>query len=349
MKTALVDKLMTQGLIRSPEDLGRHLEIMQATGAVMRLDELRELVAAVAPDMVDELLTQQMTATMLAEVAKWPETWHSWVSRESTHFLTTQYIERVNQLPMIGALNEQGDRYSELASPTATELSYSLGGFGNTMGVDLRTIRSDRMKYFDKLGEAMGRAAMSRLHYWLYITMLQDNPTLAEDSHALFDNTNHANDCDTTGAGKALNYTNLRAGIRKLDAAVDGAGEPLVNEGVVIICGSYWRSEAEELAENPERPDTANHARNMLKPRIKGVDISRKLTGYDWYLVGKDLAGLLINFLDGKEKPEFKPESDDSSYKFETDRSRFKIGYWFGGIHQRAIPFVRGSQNVLGS
>jgi hypothetical protein len=349
MKTSgVVEKLMAKGLVRGPQDIERYLDVMKETGAVMRMDDLRELVGSIAPDMVDELLSQQMTATMLLETMKWPETWHSWVTREQTHFLTTQYIERVDQLGMLGSLEESGDRYAELGAPSAKELSYTLGGFGNILGVDLRTIRSDRLKYFDKLGEAMGRSAMSRLHYWLYITMLQANPTLTEDSNALFDNTNHVNDCDTSGVGKPPTYPNMRAAFRKLDAAVDGASEPLTNEGFVIVGGAYWRSELEELAENPERNDTGNHARNMLKPRIKGVDISRKL-GYDWYVVAKDLAGLLINFLDGKEKPEFKAESDDSSYKFETDKSRFRIGYWFGGVHQRAIPFVRGSQNVLAS
>jgi hypothetical protein len=341
-------QLLASGLVRNPADVERQVRLLTAGHTGMRADDLRTLVASISPTMVDELVSTQMHVTLLEEFFKWPENWTKWCERESTHFLTTQYVERVNQLGAINPLEETGDRYSEVAAPTATELSYLVKGFGNLMSLDLRTVRSDRFKYFTKISEAFGRAAAKRLHTFIYKTTIQDNPTLAEDSNSLFDNTNHSNDCDSGSAGKPATYENLRTARRKIATALDGASEPLFNDGFYIVCGTHWEDDFLQLAENPKRPGTANDELNQMKRYIRGVDVSRML-GYDWYLVAADLHGFLINFLDGREKPLFEPESDTSTFKYETDKTRFKISHWYGGIWQRPIAIVRGSANVLAS
>ena len=347
MKSSIRELVAAAG-IRTEADLMRHIALMEATNAFMRMDDLAELVGSVAPDMVDQLTTMQMQSSLLLESTKWSDNWKQWWERDSTHVLTTQYVERMAQMKPISPLNETGDRYAEVAPPQGTELSYTIGGFGNTIGVDFRTIRSDRHNYWKKLGEIFGRGGMSRLHTFLYVTMLQGNPTLAEDSNTLFDDTNHGNDCDSNGTGKPLTYDNFRAGIRRMDRAVDAASEPLDNEHVIIIAGRYWRDAAEELQSSPNRPGTANRDENLMKKRIAGVDISAKL-GYDWYLAGVELPKPLINFLDGHEVPVFEQESSSSSYKFETEKTRYKLSQWYGGVHQRPIQLVRGSTNVLAS
>ena len=150
------------------------------------MDEYEELYASVAPDMVPYLLTTQVEARLLREFNKWPTDWEKWIEIQGPHFLTTQYIERVAQLKKISPLADTGGRYAEIGQPDAKQLTYELEGFGNLYGIDFRTLRSDRLGYFKKFGEILGTSAASRLHEYIYITNLQDNPTLTEDSVALF-------------------------------------------------------------------------------------------------------------------------------------------------------------------
>jgi len=171
---------------------------------------------------------------------------------------------------------------------------------------------------------------------------------LTEDSVTLFSTDTHLNDYAAAG-GKDLNYENFRGARRLLRKALDSSGEPLMSRKCMIISGSHWEDMADELATNTFRVGTANpNDRNQMKRYISGVDISDKL-GYDWYLAAMDIAGFELAFLDGQKKPKFEKEAEQSSYKFETDKTRFKVSQRYGGLHQRAGAFVRGSTNTLTS
>jgi len=322
-------------------------EHMQIAGGFMRLDRMHKLTASISPDMVPKLLTQRVTAKLIEAYTKWPDTWRKWVTVEESDYLDEQILIMVEQFKMIDPLSETGGRFNQIPAPKIGEIPYTIGGFGNIIGVDLRTHRSDRLGYFDRLGTGLGVAAASRLHEYIYITNLQDNPT-AHDSHSLFSTisgTRNFNNDFSGGALKDLTYNNLRGAIRLFDTAIDSTGEPLNADRVYLICGSHWREEAEELATNPERPQTTNNEKNQLKKRIAGVIVSRKLAR-DWYIVSdkNDLGGFLLSFFEGQEDPLFDVEKEDSSYQFENDgEKRFRIRHYFGGVWQYPQAVVRGS------
>lgn len=345
METMLTEPIQGTASLLSKTELTSMLQHMHQAGGFMRLDRLHKLVASVSPDMVPALLTQRVTAKLVEAYAVWPDTWKQWTQVEESDYLDEQVLIMVEQMKMIDPLDETGGRFNQLPPPTAGDVTYKIGGFGNIIGVDLRTHRSDRLGYFDRLGESLGRAAASRLHEYLYITSLQSNPAI-HDGHSLFDATARPFNNDFAAATqKDLTYNNLRSALRLFDTAADASGEPFNADQVFIICGSHWREEAEELATNPERTGTANNEKNQLKKRLAGVVVSRKLR-QDWYVVAKsaDLPGFLISFFEGKEEPLFEIEKEDSSYQFEHDgEKRFRIRQYYGGVWQYPQAIVRGS------
>jgi len=337
-------------MMSNPNTVKQVLDFMAATGSGMRLDRLQKLTASTYPDLVSNILTQNITAKLLEAYYSWNDEWKLWTTQGSSDYLDTQYFERVPQLGMISKMAENGEEFRLIEIPNATQITYTLSPYGDIAMADLRTIRSDRLDYFDTLGDRLGRAVASRLHNTIYVDYLQSNPTL-EDSNSLFDTSNHSNDCDSGSAGKALTYDNLVAAFRILDAQTDSSGEPLGAENAYLIVGRYWREIADQIVENPNHPDSANLNVNTIKRRVKKVIYSRKLT-YDWYLIAdpKELPGLHLDFFEGKQEPQVIPEKADSSFQFEhPGRQRWAIHHYYGPVWKYWQSAVRGSTNTLAS
>ena len=346
------------GKTLTPRGVVELINGLRLTGASMKLSDLRDIIAqvdgsriagSIGPDLLTNLLTQNITAKLKEAWAKWPTTWQQWVVRDQSDYLDDQVREVVAQIGMIPALSDTGGTFQEIKAPTVSQISFSIEGFGGYMSVDMKTKRSDRLNYFAKLGSRLGRAGISRLHTYIYITMLQANPTYQDgNGHSLFDDTNHHNDYDPTGAGKALTYDNLAAAMAKFADIVDSDGEPLtLGDKVVLICGTKLQEDANQLVKNPEKPGTANREINTLRSRIVGIDVSRKL-GNDWYLapVQDDVEGLVLTFYEGKEEPEITVEPPTSSYQFEhPGNQRWRVDHWYGGSYTYPVV-IRGSQNV---
>lgn len=346
----MIQKLETNDALlasMTPRDVQRLLRFLRVSKAGMRLDTLAKLAASVAPDMVENMLTNNITATLLEAFYAWPDSWKLWTQQGSSEYLDTQTIEVVAQLGMIDKLRDTGGEYNLKHIPDATPITYNIYGYGSLASADLRTLRSDRLDYFDDMGDRFGRAAVSRLHESIYIDNLQSNPTVY-DGNSLFDQTNHANDMDNAGDGVDLSYDNLVTGLRRIDAMVDSASEPLSAEKVFLIVGAHWRETADQLITNPNKPGTGDNDVNTIKGRIKGVVYSRK-QGYDWYLAvdPKEIPGLMIDFFEGKQAPELEAEKSDSSFQFtHPGQQRWRIGHYYGFVWKYWQSIVRGSQNV---
>ena len=334
----------------SPRQVIDTLRFLKMSGGSMRLDKLHRLAASVNPDLVPYILTQNITAKLIEAYHSWGDDWRKICTVGRSEYLDQQVLERVPQLGMIDKLSDNGEELNLMAIADAAQITYNIYGYGQMIEADLRTHRSDRLGYFDDLGDRLGRAVISRLHQTIFIDALQSSPTL-EDSNALFDNTNHDNDYDSGSAGKNLDYTNLVAVFRKLDSMHDAANEPLGAEKAYLIVGNYWREIAEQLVENTDQPGTANRNLNTIKRRVKGVIYSRKL-GYDWYVMAdpKELPGLHVDFFEGNEDPSVVAEPTSSSYQFtHPGRQRWAVWHYYGYAWKYWQAVVRGSTNNLAS
>ena len=329
------------------------------TGASMKLQDLREIVAAVdgsrlagsiSPDMVTNLMTKDITAELKEAFMKWPTTWNLWVSEDKSDYLDTQVREIVAQIGMIPALADSGGRFQEIKAPTIDEISFDIEGFGGFISADLKTRRSDHLNYFSKMGNRLGRAGVSRLHQYIYVTMLQANPDYMDgEGNSLFDNTNHLNDHSGASTGVALTYNNLNTVLQKFADIVDKDGEKLISGmQVILVCGTKLGEQANQIIKNPKKPGTANDEVNTLRDRIVGVDISRKL-GWDWYLVAAkdELEGLSLAFYEGEKEPVVTAEATTGMYQFENPgKQRWRILHYYGGSWSYPGAIMRGSANV---
>jgi len=280
---------------------------------------------------------------------KWPDTWRQWIGTDKTDYMDDQVREIVSQIGMIPALADSGGRFQEIKQPTIDEISLSIAGFGGYIAIDMKTRKSDHLKYFGQMGTRLGRAGVSRYHEYVYITMLQANPMYMDgEGHSLFDLTNHLNDNDDAGAGVTLTYDHLGDALDRFDNIVDSDGEKL-NSGnrVILICGAANQEPADQIIKNPEKPGTANRETNTRRSRIAGIDVSRKL-GTDWYLASAkdELEGLTMTFYEGKQEPSVTAENANGMYQFENPgKQRIRVDHWYGGSWAYPGSIIRGSTN----
>ena len=332
----------------SPQQIADAVAVMEKFGAPMRLDRFSRMIASVSPDMVPNMLTQNITANLLDSYYNWGDAWRKICTVGKSDYMDSQILERVSQLGMIDKMADSGEELNYLGLTDADEISYSVDGYGDLVVVDMRTKRSDRLGYFDNLGKALGKATASRLHESIFVDFLQSNPTV-DDDNSLFDETEHANDMDDSAAGIPFNYDNLVAAFRLLDAAVDGADEPLEADRAYVVVGKHWRETADQIVENDDRYDTSNRGKNTIKKRVKEVIYSRK-NEYDWYIVAdpKEIPGLHVSFFEGVEDPRVEMEPKTSTWQFtHPGRQRWQVYHYYGLAWMYWQGVVRGSTNVL--
>jgi hypothetical protein len=308
------------------------------------MDRFRE---SIGPDHFDYLLTEKMGARLAKGYAIWPSTWRDLVTIGKPNDLLSNYIEKVAPFANLDKLSETGGVFQEIDTPPDIEISYSCSGWGNLIVADFRTIRTDRLGWFGKMAEEAGKAATRTFHKWFFDTMLQANPTVADDN-PLFDDTNHHNDCDDGGAGKELNYANLSAAWEKLRAQVDANGEPIHIRPAYLICGDEYEINAETLLQSQYNPDNANFEKNYFQGKIKGIVVSPYL-GKDWYLWADPLTieVMEVGFLDGNVEPAvFMLNPDISDTYFRTKKTMWRVEHYYGGNYIDWRGVVRGSQNV---
>lgn len=323
--------------------VARLLQTLDATGAQVRLDRLRE---SIGPDIFDALISTYINRRLTTGYEIWDTNWQNLVTIKSDANMLDQHIVRMDELSNIDDLSKTGGQFIEITPPDDTDISYSVGGYGNLISVDFKTKNSDELGYFDKMGFNTGKAATRTFHKWLFVTNLQDNPTV-DDSNSLFDDTNHSNDCDASSVGKNLNYANLASAYEKLRGQTDNNSEPIFINGAWIVCGTTNEINANTLINNDFNPDVANDERNFFKSVLKGYVISPYL-GNDWYLFADadEFETFEVAFLDGQTEPElFMMDPAVSDRYFETKQTVWRIEWYFGGTWANWRGVVRGSTN----
>lgn len=307
----------------------RLLEVVDSTGAVMRLDTFRE---SMGPDYFDALLGDFMNKRVVDGYKIWDVNWEHIVRVRKNVSMLTQHAIRIDEFQNLDDLDETGGVFNEVTPLTDTDISWSVSGWGNLIALDFKTKQSDHLGWFGKMSERAGNAGKRTFIKWLTYTNLQLNPTV-DDGNSLFDNTNHTNDCDAAGAGKSLNYENLHTANDKLGAQTDSNGEPLFVEGRWIICGPTNRAPAQTLVTSEFNPDSANNEPNYFKGILKGVVVSPYL-GNDWYLSAdaSEFETFEVGFLDDAQNPQiFMLDPSVSDEYFKTKKFMWRVEQYFGG------------------
>ncbi len=322
----------------------RTLEVIKRTRASVRLDLLRE---SMSPDLFDALLGDNMNKRLAKGYAIWAPDWQKVVNIRKNVSMLTQHTIKMGQFANLDSIDTTGGEFQEFTAPSDTDISYTVGGYGNIIAVDFKTKQSDHLNYFGDVSEEAGRAGRRTLDKWIFYTMIQQNPTVS-DANSLFDNTNHANDCDASSVGKALTYANVHTANEKLLAQTDENSEPIFIEGSYIICGTVNKAAAETLIKSEFNPDSANNEPNYFKSILKGVIVSPYL-GNDWYVSASvdAIEGLEMGFLDDELDPQlFYLDPEVSDTHFTTLKYMWRVQSFWGGDWVDWRGIVRGSQNV---
>lgn len=330
--------------INQPYRVAKILSMLESTGANMRLDKFRE---SIGPDNFDALLSDYMNRRLATGYEVWDSNWKKIVSIRKNVTLLTQRIVRIGEFNNLDELATTGGVFQEINPPSDDEISYSVGGWGNIIAVDFKTKMTDELGWFDKMSHNAGKAGIRTLHKWLFVTNLQDNPTV-DDGNSLFDSTNHANDDDSAGVGKTLNYANLASTWELIRAQTDANGEPIYVSGVWIVCGTTNEINAETLFVSDYNPDTANREPNFFKKVVKGYVICPYL-GNDWYVYSdpNSFETFEVGFLDDEDEPQlFMLDPQVSDEYFRTKQTMWRIENYFGGNWVDWRGVARGSQNV---
>ena len=320
------------------------IEVIKRTKASVRLDLLRE---SMSPDLFDALLGDNMNMRLSKGYSIWDPSWQNIVTIRKNVTMLTQHTIRMGQFANLDSIDTTGGEFQEFTAPSDDDISYSVAGYGNVIAVDFKTKQSDHLNYFGNISEEAGKAGRRTLDKWIFYTMMQQNPTVV-DSNSLFDNTNHANDCDVSGVGKSLTYANVHTANEKLLAQVDDNSEPIFLEGAYIVCGTANKAAAETIMNAEYNPDSANNEPNYFKGIIKGVIVSPYL-GNDWYVsASKDaIEGLEMGFLDDKTDPQlYYLDPDISDTHFLTLKYMWRVQSFWGGNWVDWRGIARGSQNV---
>jgi len=320
------------------------LEVIRRTGASVRLDVLRE---SMSPDIFDALLGDNMEKRLAKGYKIWSPDWENIVNVRKNVSMLTQHTIRMGQFANLDATADTGGEFQEFTAPADADISYSVGGYGNIISVDFKARQSDHLNYFGNVSEEAGKAGRRTLDKWIFYTKLQLNPTV-DDGNSLFDSTNHVNDSDPSGVGKAMTYANVHATNELIMAQTDGNSEPVFIEGKWIICGTANQAAAKTIVKAEFNPDSANREPNYFKDVLKGVIVSPYL-GNDWYLSADktDIEGLEIGFLDDKKEPQLfylNPEVSDTH--FTTLKYMWRVQSFWGGNWVDWRGIARGSQNV---
>lgn len=245
------------------------------------------------------------------------------ICREATarDFRARQRI-KLSEFPKLLKVNEHGEFKHGTMSEAAE--SYRLETFGRIFGVTRQALVNDDLDAFGDLAVQAGRAGAELVHSSL-AALLISNPTMAEDSTALF-HANHGN--LATGAGSALQesaLTTARTAMR-LRKGLDGT-TPINAQPEFLIVPAALETTAEKLiaAIQPNSSSSVNPFAQRLQlvvdPRLDAASSTA------WYLAASaDLVDTIeYAYLEGANGPEtFLREG------FEVDGVQLKVRLDFG-------------------
>ena len=237
----------------------------------------------------------------------------------------------------------QGANYLPLTSPADAEETYTIGKFGGTEDVTMETLLGDDVGALRRVPRALGRAASQTLLRDIMDLVTTDNPTMNEDSTALY-HADHSNTGTAALSGAALR--DAKNAMRSQTAYGDTSeilGE--MNQPKFIIVPNELADQAEVFTSSrigimePDATAAMPADANATVPNLGWIRnlvpiVYDVLTDDDaWFLVADpgNIPTVEVGFLNGRQEPElFTQDQPTVGSVFTADKITYKVRHIWG-------------------
>lgn len=229
-----------------------------------------------------------------------------------------------SNLPIVN----QGAAYTALSSPTDEEATYAVVKRGGTEDVTLEMIKNDDMGVIKRIPIKLATAAHRTLTEFVW-DFIEDNGTIY-DATALF-TVGHGN---LGSAALDLSTLNTRR-IAMAKQAEKDSSKRLGLQAKYLVVPLELAKTAYDLISAPRNsdfdPTTAEYTRTL---QMEMIVVGHWTDANNFYLVAspRDIVGLEIAFLNGKEEPElFIQDQETTGSVFTNDKITFKMRHIYSG------------------
>lgn len=271
-----------------------------------------------------------------------PASWRSFAAiRSVSDFRTASEIQ-----PFVsGGLDEiaSGGEFKHAQIGEEQTLSYKVGTFGKTFGIDRKQIINDDIGVFDSCARALGTMAARTLNDLVWKTVLDNAGSFYAAGNGNY----------LTGAATALSSTSLTNAIAQMMKQKDSQGRSIdLAPAVLAVPPELMYTakqvlESEYLARTADGAATGNPVRNAVslvtEARLSNASFTNaSATG--WYLfTAPQSVPFVVAFLNGVQAPTVE------SFGFDTDPStlsyRWRVYHDFGCAfgQKQASVFMKGT------
>jgi len=278
-------------------------------------------------------LGTSMTRRLVRDYQAQPALWRVIATVERLDNFKTQERVRWGGYGDLATVSE-GASYTEFTDPSDQEATYTPIKRGNLVSITREVILNDDLALIRKIPGKIARAALRTLEKFVWVTNLQNNPTVY-DGVALF-HSSHNN-----LGSSALSYTTLWAGITAMRKQTEsGSNErigimPKFLVGPVDLAETILQLTASEL--KPGEGTTTSF--NDINAVLKALELTPLVVPWltdtnNWYLIADPTVWdtFEIGFVGGQEEPELVLQDNATSGSvFTADKITYKIRHEYGG------------------
>jgi phage major head subunit gpT-like protein len=265
--------------------------------------------------------------TLLKSYQEAPATWRPIVSVVSASDFKTIYGVALSEGPGLYEVKENGEY--KVGYPKDKQESYALVKYGRIIGLSWEMMVNDDLRAFARVPLMLGAAARRKEGDVVY-ALLTGNPTLAEDSKALF-HADHSNLEATSGLKGVVTSDNLstaRAAMRKQKGP---DGNILDIQPAFLIVPVAQETDVEIILRSAALPDDnkssgvfnpwAGRLAPIAEPRLDANSVKA------WYLAAdpSQVDTIEVAYLDGQEQPTILEREE-----WDTDAISYKCRHVFG-------------------
>lgn len=328
--------------------------------AALQAARTRKLAAGgMSTSDLDAIFENALNKAMGIGFEQAPTTWESWCRTRSVSDLRDNPISKLARHNSLARIGERGEVPHDAL--TDKKESYRAHLWARRFSITEQMIINDDLSALTTIPARMAAAAqytVNKFVYWL----LMSNPTMQEDSTALFHAAKHKN-LATSGDVGAVSWPTMTKvwEAMMLQRGLNGDPLPANFPGVIIVPPAQW-GVAHELTTSPFRNDAtlANQQTNpyqgltlAVEPLLAsgvtldiedGNNLTAAAEPYAWYAAAKPSQAdtIEVGFLDGQRTPTLRQEAPIESMAFEY---RASMGFGAGVVDYRGLyknPYTGG-------
>ena len=261
------------------------------------------------------------------------ETWPLWCGIGSVSDFKTSYDHALSELSDLDEIPESAEyKYGKY---TERRESYAIATYGKLFAITRQMIINDDLGAIAEMPAKRGEAAARKVGDVAY-AVITGNGNMG-DGYAIFSNTYHANDEETSGVLGAVSTTSLAAAILAMGTQKDLQGLRRLNIRPNFWLGPKALEGTAEVFFRSERFNDSNAAATQVNP-YSGSYFTRVYearldddSATAWYLVGPKGSFIKVVFLNGVQEPFMETKAgwsvDGVEYKVRIDVGAYAKDY----------------------